>query len=126
MQYREKGIPKDKCCRCKIDDKEAVLHFDKRRRKVTIKHDPKMLIPVLNINPGIKNFQSFNVAFSNVIQNEGLSNDKLIDFDLESDWEGIEGMVLRTIDSETHLNKHVDAAELISKNENIENKLFKI
>ena len=56
MQDREKGIPKDKRCRCEMDDEEAMLYFDERRRKVTIKHDPKMLVPVLNINPGIKNF----------------------------------------------------------------------
>ena len=67
MQDREKGTPKDKHHRCKMDNKEAVLHFDERRRKVTIKHNPKILAPVLNVNPGIKNFQSFNVAFSNII-----------------------------------------------------------
>ena len=123
MQDREKGTPKDKRCRCEMDNEEAALHFNERCRKVTIKHDPKMLAPVLNINPRIKTFQSFNVVFSNIIQYKGLLNDELIDFNLESD---CEGMVLRTIDPETHLNEHADTAELISKNEDLKNKLFKI
>ena len=51
---KNRGIPKDKCSTCKIDDEEAVLTFDDRCRNVTIKHDPKMLFPVLNVNLVIK------------------------------------------------------------------------
>ena len=67
MQDKERGIPKEKRSRCELDDEEAVLILDERRRRVIIKHDPKMLVPVLNVNPGIKNYQSFDVAFHNVI-----------------------------------------------------------
>ena len=67
MQDKERAIPKDKRCRCELDNEEAILYIDKRRRKVTIKYDPKMLVPMLNVNPGIKNFQSFNVVFNNII-----------------------------------------------------------
>ena len=96
-----------------------MLHVDERRRKVTIKHDPKILVPVLNVNPGNKHFQSFNVAFNNVIQDEELSHDEFVDFNPELDWEGI---ALRSIDPNTHLNKYVDAVELVSKNADLEDK----
>ena len=56
MQDKERGVPKEKRCRFELDDKEAVLHLDERKRKVTIKHDLKMLVPVLNVNQGIKTF----------------------------------------------------------------------
>ena len=68
IQEKDKGAPKDKRSTCRVYDEEAVLTFDDRRRKVTIKYDPKMLVPVLNINPGVKHFQSFNVAFNNIIK----------------------------------------------------------
>ena len=67
MQDKEWGIPKEKCSRYELDDEKVVLILDEHRRWVTIKHNPKMLVPVLNVNLGIKNFQSFNVAFHNVI-----------------------------------------------------------
>ena len=67
IQDREKGTIKNKHCRCELDNKEAALYFDEHCCRVTIKHDPKMLILALNINPGIKNFQPFNISFNNVI-----------------------------------------------------------
>ena len=82
-------MPKDKRCRCELDDEEAVLCVDERRRKVTIKHGPKMLVPVINVNPGIKKFQSFNVAFNNIIQDEELLHDEFVDFNSEFNREGI-------------------------------------
>jgi len=35
------------------------------------------------------------------------------------------GVALRSIDARTHLNRYIDAAELISKNKNLEQKLSK-
>ena len=70
IQERKQGVPNEKCSQCKIDDEEAVLLFDNRSRRVTVKHDPKMLVPVLTVNPSIKNHHSFSSAFCSVIQNE--------------------------------------------------------
>ena len=50
-----------------------------------MKYDPKMLVPVLNVNIGIKNFASFNVAFLNAIQGNALLLDDLFAFDTEDD-----------------------------------------
>ena len=85
MQDKERGVPKDKRCRCELDDEEAALFLDERKRKVTMKHDPKMLVPALNLNLGIKNFASFNVAFHNAIQGNALLSDDLFTFDTEDD-----------------------------------------
>lgn len=125
MQDKEQGVPKEKRCRCELDDEEAVLYLDEHKRKVTIKHDPKMLVPVLNVNPGIKNFESFNVAFHNVIQGDALLSDDLFTFDTDEDDE-ITGVALRSIDEKAHLSKYLDAADIIAKNADLEDKLLRI
>ena len=82
-----------------------------------MKNDPKMLIPVSNVNPGIKNDQIFNATFWNVIQNEGseVTSDDLLDMK-DFDFKGSQdGAALHSIDTKTHLNKRVDATELRSK-----------
>ena len=71
-------MPKDKRCHCKMDNEEVILYLDERQRIVTIKYNPNMLVPLLNINPGIKNFQFFNVAFSNIIQDEACFDEDFI------------------------------------------------
>ena len=83
-----------------------------------------MLVPVLNINPGIRNFQSFHVAFQNVIQDENniLSDDILMD---EIDDE-INGVALNTINQEVHVSKYADTAVLIAQNADLEDKLTTI
>ena len=53
MKDKDQSMPKDKCIRFELDDEEAVLYLDERRRKITIKYDPKILVPALNFNPGI-------------------------------------------------------------------------
>ena len=50
----KKCAPKDKRSTCNIDDEEAALLFDDRRRQATIKQDPIMIVPVLSANLGIK------------------------------------------------------------------------
>ena len=65
------GTPRDKRTCCNIDSEEAMLYSDNHKRKVTMKYDPKMLISILNVNPGVKNFDSFNKSFCTIIQNDG-------------------------------------------------------
>ena len=62
IQERKQGVPKDKRSQFNIDYEEAVLIFDNRTKKFAIKHDPKMLVPVLTVKPGIKNYQYFSTA----------------------------------------------------------------
>ena len=92
-----------------------MLLFDDRKRKVTIKHDPKMLVPVLNANPVIRNYQSFNKSFCSLIHDDGLAiEEDLISIDVNNSEEN-DGVALSSIDAKTHLSKHIDATELISK-----------
>ena len=70
IQETKQGVPKEKCFQWNIEDEDAVLLFDNRSRRVTVKHDPKLLVPDLTVNPGIKNYQSFSLAFFSVKQNE--------------------------------------------------------
>ena len=46
MQDKEQGILKEKHSRYELDSEEAVLVLDEYRRRVIIKHDMKMLVPV--------------------------------------------------------------------------------
>ena len=83
-----------------------------------------MLVPVLNVNPGIRNYQSFHKAFCSIIHNDGLNieEDPIIDSNfIEND-----GIALSALDPKTHLSKYVDAVELISKNKDLERKLSKV
>ena len=60
---RKQGAPKDKRSQFKTNDEESVLLFCKRTRKVTIRHDQKILALVLTVNPGIKSQKYFSTAF---------------------------------------------------------------
>ena len=70
IQERKQGVSKDKLSLCKIEEEEVMLIFDKRTRRVAVKHDPKILVPVLTVNPGIKNHQSFSTVFCSATQKE--------------------------------------------------------
>ena len=74
IKERNQGVPKDKISQYNIDDQEAVLLFDNRTIGFTIKHDPKMLVPILNVNPGIKNCHSFQLPFASLFKIEKRSN----------------------------------------------------
>ena len=71
MKDKEQGMPKDKHSRRELDDEEAMLCLDECRRKVAVKHDPKIIVPVLNVNPGIGNYQEFTKVLFSVIHDEG-------------------------------------------------------
>ena len=81
-----------------------------------------MLVPVLNLNLDIRNYQSFTKAFCSLIHDDGM--------DLEDGAISIEennySVALWVIDAETHLNKYEDAVELIKKNKDLEQKLAKV
>ena len=58
----------DKLSQYNIDDEEEVSIFDNRTRKVVIKNDPKIMIPLLTVYPGIKNYQWFSTSFCSIVQ----------------------------------------------------------
>ena len=70
MQDKEQGMPKDKLSRCELDGEEVMLYLDERRRKFTFKHNPKILVPVLNVKSEVRNYQEFAKAFCSVIHDE--------------------------------------------------------
>ena len=68
---RNLSMPQEKILKCDVDDKEAELSFDDHRRKFAIKHDPNMLVPVMNVKTRIKNYQCVAATFCSMIQDEG-------------------------------------------------------
>ena len=72
---------KEKRSYCHIINEEAILVHHERQRKSTVNHDPRMLVQVLNMNAGIHTFESFNVAFVNMIQNEALLSDDMLEIE---------------------------------------------
>ena len=59
--------PKELRAKCEIDDEYATLFFENRTKTVTIKHDSSMLVPVLNVNLGIRKYQQFSASFCTLI-----------------------------------------------------------
>ena len=86
-----------------------------------------MLVLVLTVNPGIKNYQSFSTVFCSAIQKE-LDFQCLLEENIETSTyeDGCEGVFLRSIDAKHHLSAHKDSAEIIKHNEYLENELLKV
>ena len=53
-QEKDHVILKEKQFKYNINNEEVVLLFSDYQHKVIIKHNPEMLVPILNINLGIK------------------------------------------------------------------------
>lgn len=125
LKEKKHDVLKDKRSQCKIDDEEAMLLFYQRTRRFTIKHDPKMLVPILTVNLGIKNYRSFSTAFCSITQKEPdfqcLPEDHIENSTYEDGHH-----CLRSIDARRHLSACKDAAETIKHNEDLENKLLKV
>ena len=101
---KQPDVPIENRSTCNIDDEKAMLCFDNCRRKVPIKHDPKMLFPVLNGNLGAKHYQTFNASFCNVVKNERskVLSDDLLDIKMLHFQDSQDGAALRSIDTKTH------------------------
>ena len=126
MQEKDEGAPKDKRSTCKIDDEELALTFYNQRRNVTIKHDPKMVVPVLNVNPEIKKKQLCNVACNGMMQNEETLSDDVLRIDYLESCHNDDGVALNPIDPKNRLNNFIDTLDFMSKNADLEEKLLKI
>ena len=116
-QERDGGVPKDKRTQCIISDEEFTLCLHNRTKSVTIPHDPIMKVPVVQVNPGIRNFQSFATAFSSVVQ-----SDSCTPFDFDEDYFEEDIVALNSV--QDHREKqHIDAAKLIEINSDLNDKL---
>ena len=70
LKEKAAGKPKELRSTCHINDEDATLVLDDRSKTVTVKHDPAMLVPVLNVNPGIRNYVDFSASFCTIIQED--------------------------------------------------------
>ena len=113
MQDKEAGVPKDKRSKCVIDDEYIQLIFDDRQRTLTVKHDSNMLVPVTHVNPGIKKFQSFAVAFQSIIQNENENNceESYLNHPIKES----HGIALSSMSDNNNSRTLVEATKLIEK-----------
>ena len=113
IQERNQRVPNDKHSPCNIDDEEVMLPFDKRSRRVTIKHDPNMPVPVLTVKSGVKNYHSFSTDFCSIEQDKGefqcMPENFIESFEIEEEFEGF---CPRSIDANRRLSAHTYAAEL--------------
>ena len=68
LQEKAAGKPKELRSTCHTSDEDATIVLDDRKKNVTVKNDPAMIVPVLNVNPGIHNFEDFSASICTVIQ----------------------------------------------------------
>ena len=83
LQEKSASKPKDLRSTCQINDEDATIMLEDRTITVTIKHDPTMLVPVLNVNPGIRNYQDFSASFCSIIQDQHDNNKSHLTLDYE-------------------------------------------
>ena len=117
-QERDDGIPKDKRTQCVISDEECTLHLHNRTMSVTIPHDPIMKVPVVRVNPGIRNFQCFATALNSVVQ-----SDSCTPFDFGEDYSDNNIVALYSVQDQRE-RQHNDAAKLIEINSDLNDKLL--
>ena len=83
LQEKSAGKPKDLRSTCQINDEDATITLEDRKKTVTIKHDPTILVPALNVNPGIRNYQYFSASFFSIIQDQHDNNEAHLTLDYE-------------------------------------------
>ena len=82
-------------------------------------------MPVINVNPGIRNYQSLSKAFCSIINDEGSYLDEIL-LDINDRLEANEGVAMRSIDTNTHLKSYVYTSESIKSNLYLEEKFNKV
>ena len=108
--------------KCEIDDECDTLIFENRTKTVTIQNDSFMLIPVLNINRGIRKYQQFSVSFFTLIQDESENNEIELTFDHNEAYEDT-CVDLNAISTQSRIQKLLQAEDLIKENADISKKL---
>ena len=81
-----------------------------------------MLVPVLNINPGIRKYQQFSASFCTLIQDESDSNKVELTFDHNEAAEDT-CVALNAVSTQSRIQKSLQAKDLIKENADISNKL---
>ena len=84
-----------------------------------------MLVPVLNVNPGIRNWQDFSDSFCAVIQNDPNEPNSHLALDYD-ELQSNDGVAFKSTDSSKCLNGLLDAERLIKKNDYLELKLLNL
>ena len=89
--------------------------FLQPHKKSNHQHDPQILVPVLNINPDMKNIEQFNKAFCSTIKDDGYNSPLTINMSVDDEDvpNDIGGVAPRSINHNNHLSKHTEATELI-------------
>ena len=77
------GKPKDLRSTFHISDEDATIMLDDRKKNVTVNHDPAMIVPVLNANPVIFNYQDFLASFCTIIQDQHDYSEAHLNLDCE-------------------------------------------
>ena len=80
-QERDAGVPKNERTQCLISDEGCTLHLHHITKFVAVPHDPIMKVPVVLVNPGIRNYQNFATALNSVVQSDSSAS-----FDCDHDY----------------------------------------
>ena len=78
-----------------------------------------MLVPVLNVKPGIRNYQYFSASFCTIIQDQQDESEDHLTLDYE-ELRSNEGVALISIDLSKCLHLQLDPDKLINANDDLE------
>ena len=84
-----------------------------------------MLVPVLNVNPGICNYEDFSASFCTVIQDDLDEPNPQMTLNYD-ELQSNEGVALNLTDSCKCLHAMLDTEKLIKKNDDLELKLLNL
>ena len=66
-----------------INDEDATIVLENKKKTVTIEHDSTMLVPVLNVSTGICNYQDFQLLFWFITRDQYDANESHLTLDYE-------------------------------------------
>ena len=81
---------------------------------MTVRYDPTMMVPVHNLNPGIRNYQNFSASFFIVIQDRQKEPEDHLTLDYD-ELQSNEGVALQSTNSSKRLHALLDDKRLIKK-----------
>ena len=91
-----------------MSDEDAIIVLDDRKKNMTVKHDPTMLVPCLNVNLDVINYKCFSSFFCTIIQDQHDDSEAHLNLDYEK-IQSIEGVALLSKDSSKCLRALLDS-----------------
>ena len=68
IQEKAAGNPREIRHACHTSNEDAKIVLDDKNKTLMVRHDPAMIVPVINVNPCILNHQDISASFCINIQ----------------------------------------------------------